>query len=77
MEDQLSNLKKNFSVDLVSNDDEDEKEGTKRPRSKRKKITKSLEDVERKANEVFKDINASVDATNEEVIDCMNSQIIP
>ena len=37
LEDQLSNLKKNFAVDLVSSDDEDEKEGMKCPRSKRKK----------------------------------------
>ena len=38
---------------------------------------RSVEDVEREASKVFEDINTSVDATNQEVIDCMNSQIIP
>ena len=35
LEDQLSTLKKKFAVDLVSSDNEDEKEGTKCPRSKK------------------------------------------
>ena len=70
-------LKKKFVVDLVSSDDEDKRENTNLQWVKRKKTIRSVEDVEREASEVFEDINTSVDAMNEEVIDCMNSQIIP